>query len=174
VQYLGSILSGGPLIGDRGFWKPLESIARVWKAMAEDQYDRFLVPFGKTYRGKEIRQCRDKPWLLWTMDQRKLVEKVMYTLSNSTLADFMFFQYPVFFQAAQNWVDNPRKYEVTRDVGASEYMDDLNLNMDGSDAGEDPTTSDEEFVVADDEPKTEVNLLFCSFDHATYAEAHFF
>jgi hypothetical protein len=60
-------------------------------------------------------------------------------------------QYPIFFAAAQKWVDNPRKYEVTRDIGerlsASEYDDDLNLN----ESDDEETAYDRQFIVPDSE-----------------------
>jgi uncharacterized protein (DUF3820 family) len=45
------------------------------EGVVDDLYDQFVVPFGKKHRGKEIRQCRDKEWLLWTMEQKGLVDK---------------------------------------------------------------------------------------------------
>jgi len=55
--------------------------------------------------------------------------------------------------AVTKWFDNPRHYEVTRDIGEllnkTEYEDDLNLN-DGGDE-EEPTESDEEFIVEDED-----------------------
>jgi hypothetical protein len=62
-------------------------------------------------------------------------------------------QHPLFFHALQRLLDNPRKYEVWRDVGelldATKYADDLNL-QDTSDADE-PTESDREFIDNSDE-----------------------
>jgi hypothetical protein len=43
---------------------------------AKTAYGDFVVPFGWTHKGKTIRQCRDKRWLLWTMRQKILTDKV--------------------------------------------------------------------------------------------------
>ncbi|KAF8586114.1 hypothetical protein K439DRAFT_985200 [Ramaria rubella] len=87
------------------------------KSLTEDDYDRFIVPFGKKHRGKTICQCRDKEWMVWTLRQRQLVQK-----------------HPIYFDAVRQWLAHPRKQEVHRDIGenllATEYADDLDLEED--------------------------------------------
>lgn len=79
-------------------------------------------------------------------------------------------QYTVFFTAVQHWLDNPRHYEVTRDIGEllsrSEYEDGIDLSgsneydgeqdptLDGDDGDEESGSGDD-----DDEP-TEEDLAF--------------
>jgi hypothetical protein len=62
-------------------------------------------------------------------------------------------QHSLYFKAVRKWFDNPRKYEVTRDIGElldkTEYEDDLNLG--GCDDEEEPTESDNEFIVQDED-----------------------
>jgi hypothetical protein len=77
-------------------------------------------------------------------------------------------QHPLFFKAVQQWLDHPRHYEVTRDIGestlrASDYEEDLAsyINPDNDEEDltlpEKPTTSDEEFIVHSDEDITEAS-----------------
>lgn len=61
------------------------------------------------------------------------------------------YKHPLFFDAVERWLANPRKYELTRDVGdclsATEYTDDLNLHGDYGDTIEDePTLEDRLFI----------------------------
>jgi len=58
------------------FVNGFEAYREGLETVVDDLYDQFVVPFGKKHRGKEIRQCRDKPWLLWAMGKRVLVKKV--------------------------------------------------------------------------------------------------
>jgi hypothetical protein len=46
------------------------------EGLIEDEYNRFRVPFGTRHRGKTIRQCQDKQWLLWACKQSQLTQKV--------------------------------------------------------------------------------------------------
>jgi len=44
--------------------------------MVDVQWGEFIVPFGTKHLGDTIRQCQDKPWLLWARSIRKLRQKV--------------------------------------------------------------------------------------------------
>jgi hypothetical protein len=80
-------------------------------------------------------------------------------------------QYTIFFIAVQHWLDNPRHYEVTRDIGEllrrTKYADGINLSgVDDYDEEEDPTFPDDDdddgeqdYNSGDDEP-TQADLDF--------------
>ncbi|KAF8529383.1 hypothetical protein JB92DRAFT_2861766 [Gautieria morchelliformis] len=109
----------------------------------EQEYERFIVPFGQKHRGKTIRQCRDKNWLVWARKKPELVKK-----------------HPLFFQAVKKWLDNPNHQQVVRDIGeslaATEYEDDLNLHGDGEDlySDDEPTAEDMDFIDDDSLPNS--------------------
>ncbi|KAJ7762407.1 hypothetical protein DFH07DRAFT_410238 [Mycena maculata] len=96
-------------------------------------YEDFRVPFGAKHRGLRIRECRDKPWLMWCSTRPYLINK-----------------HPLFFRAVERWIANPRKTEHTRDVGEllsrSQYKDDLNRHMDEAD---NPSDSENEAPESD-------------------------
>ncbi|KIK71277.1 hypothetical protein GYMLUDRAFT_324907 [Collybiopsis luxurians FD-317 M1] len=86
--------------------------------MKESHYYRyFIVPFGKTYKGKKLDQVLDKGWLRWIVKKKNLQER-----------------FPLFLAAVKLWLANPRQYEQTRDIGeflgGTEYEDDLGLDQD--------------------------------------------
>ena len=62
------------------------------------------------------------------------------------------FKHSLFFDAVEKWLANPRKYEVTRDIGESlavtEYADDLNLYGDHEDTffEDEPMEEDLDFI----------------------------
>lgn len=62
------------------FIKAFDKYYEGLEAIVETEYDRFIVPFGRRHRGKTIRRCRDKDWLLWTRRQTILVQKVTQPL----------------------------------------------------------------------------------------------
>ncbi|KAJ7800755.1 hypothetical protein B0H13DRAFT_2499301 [Mycena leptocephala] len=80
----------------------------------EYYYLDFLVPFGNVT--ERLGDCRDQPYFLFCRKKKKLTQK-----------------HPLFFHALQRLLDNPRKYEVWRDVGelldVTKYADDLNLKI---------------------------------------------
>ncbi|KDR66374.1 hypothetical protein GALMADRAFT_1158727 [Galerina marginata CBS 339.88] len=105
---------------------------------ARTNYGDFIVPFGRKHQGSKISDCQDKPWLLWSMTVNGLREK-----------------YDIFFLAVQYWLANPNHQEVHRDIGelldASKYEDDLDLVREADGSDEEPTQSDKEFIVDDDD-----------------------
>lgn len=46
------------------------------KEYAKREYSSFVVPFGRKHRGKRLDQCSDEEWMLWTMKQPILTDKV--------------------------------------------------------------------------------------------------
>jgi hypothetical protein len=57
--------------------------------MADTDWEEFIVPFGQKHHGKTIRQCRDKPWLLWSRSKQVLRDKVCFFYrKNNHRADF--------------------------------------------------------------------------------------
>ncbi|KAJ7589159.1 hypothetical protein C8J56DRAFT_937854 [Mycena floridula] len=104
----------------------------------EDRYNhgRFVVPCGRKHSGQVIAECRDKPWLRWITSRYKINTR-----------------FPLFCQAARRFLENPSQHGNIHDVGellsASEYRDDLDLNM-----SEDEDDLDG-FVVSDDPAEDE-------------------
>ncbi|KAH6915619.1 hypothetical protein BKA70DRAFT_1500642 [Coprinopsis sp. MPI-PUGE-AT-0042] len=73
---------------------------------AKDNYKDFIVPLGRVYRGMKLRQCRDKPWMLWLQNEAR--DKPEWKAENVP-----------FFTALDQWLANPRRQGVKRDVGQS-------------------------------------------------------
>ncbi|KAF7302917.1 hypothetical protein MKEN_01254000 [Mycena kentingensis (nom. inval.)] len=99
-------------------------------------YMQVLVPFGKVHRGKRLGACHDKEYFKWCARKRRLVE-----------------MYPLFFRALKHRFDNPRKYEVWREIGerlsATKYSDELNLK--GADEEEDEEDEEDRAFIDDSE-----------------------
>ncbi|KAL0581424.1 hypothetical protein V5O48_000578 [Marasmius crinis-equi] len=70
-------------------------------------WDRVIVPFGCTYRGKQIYQVLDKGWMEWTLYAGK--------------CEAARERFPLFFRALEQWLDRPRHYNAIRDTGESTY-----------------------------------------------------
>ncbi|KZP05605.1 hypothetical protein FIBSPDRAFT_903403 [Athelia psychrophila] len=70
------------------------------EASLQDDYGRFIVPFGKKHRGKMIEECRDKRWFLWSQKNTRLTNR-----------------HPLYFKAVQQWLDHPNHHMAVRDVG---------------------------------------------------------
>ncbi|KAL0574707.1 hypothetical protein V5O48_007265 [Marasmius crinis-equi] len=73
---------------------------------SEHRWKDVYVPFGSTYNGMKMRQVRNKKWMVWC--------------THATGTQRHRENFPLFFKALRKWLDNPRVYEVTRDVG--EYI----------------------------------------------------
>ncbi|KAJ3754276.1 hypothetical protein EV360DRAFT_86995 [Lentinula raphanica] len=119
------------------YYKGLENYMHQWH-----NYENFIVPFGRTYRGLRISQVRDKEWFRWIQWKDDLKE------------------YRLFYSAVQLWLRNPRHYELNRDLGdrlsRTEYDDDLDLHWNGerspsavSSDDDERTLSDNSFIVSD-------------------------
>ncbi|KAF5384704.1 hypothetical protein D9757_006199 [Collybiopsis confluens] len=97
-------------------------------------YEQYIVPFG-AYCGKRLHQVRDKPWL----------ESFVDTLTNHL-------EYPLFCQAVQLWLYNPRHDEVYRDIGEnleqSHARDDRDLTREheSDNDADDSSNSMDEFI----------------------------
>ncbi|KAJ3771539.1 hypothetical protein FB446DRAFT_740005 [Lentinula raphanica] len=119
------------------YYQGLENYMHQWH-----NYENFIVPFGRTYRGLRISQVRDKEWFRWIQWKDDLKE------------------YRLFYSAVQLWLRNPRHYELNRDLGdrlsRTEYDDDLDLHWNGerspsavSSDDDERTLSDNSFIVSD-------------------------
>jgi len=120
----------------RDFIEAFDRYSAGLEAGIEEHYGRFVVPFGKKHRGKTIQECRDKPWLLWTQQQRYLTER-----------------HPIYFSAVQQWLDHTKQHLAVREVGQLCHPHDYEADMAGyktyvlSQLVEE-TPSDEEFIVS--------------------------
>ncbi|KAJ7492111.1 hypothetical protein FB451DRAFT_517047 [Mycena latifolia] len=116
----------------------------LWEHVQESEkayyYLNFRVPFGKRYLGMRFGDCHDKPYFVFCRKLRRLTEK-----------------HPLFFYALQMRLNNPRKYEVWREIGErldpTKYDDVANLNA-SSDEDE-PTQSDVDFIDDEDLEESE-------------------
>ncbi|KAF8876661.1 hypothetical protein BD779DRAFT_1559881 [Infundibulicybe gibba] len=139
-----------------------------WEWYFGENAGGYLLWFGK-HEGKRLHQIPE-PYLRWCLENinhpRVLsAVKIYYTgLEALTKTDYDRFiipfgtkhkgqtirqcQFPLFFLAVDQWLGNPRKYGVQRDIGdllrASEYHDDIDIKAGGSD--DEPNSSDDEFI----------------------------
>ncbi|PPQ79437.1 hypothetical protein CVT25_002707 [Psilocybe cyanescens] len=84
------------------FQNAVEKYINGLVAEVDKCYGDFLVPFGDTHKGKCIKQCFDKRWLIW------LLEKTDQEFQDT---------YDIFFMAIRRFLENARVGGVWVDIG---------------------------------------------------------
>ncbi len=124
------------------------------KEYVKREYSSFVVPFGRKHRGKRLDQCSDEEWMLWTMKQPILTDKVWTCHFRRQVLILRLLQWTVYFTAVEYFLENP-ELECDHTSEQVEYVDDLYPRVEDDEEEKefnDTHDTTDGFVQSDSEP----------------------